>query len=201
MSKRRGLLVVFSGPSGSGKGTVLKEALKKDENLSVSVSVTTRAPRDGERDVVDYIFYSKEQFESLIKEDGFLEWACFCENYYGTPKAEIEKKLAEGKDVILEIEVQGAMKVKEACPEAVLVFNMPPSKEELKNRLVGRNTDAPEVIEKRLATSIWEISQAENYDYIIVNDIVEDAAHRLLSVIEGEKCKKERNVTVLSQYK
>ena len=201
MSKRRGLLVVFSGPSGSGKGTVLKEALKRDENLTVSVSVTTRAPREGERDGVDYIFYSKEQFENLIKEDGFLEWACFCENYYGTPKAEIEKKLAEGKDVILEIEVQGAMKVKEACPEAVLVFNMPPSKEELKNRLVGRNTDAPEVIEKRLATSIWEISQAENYDYIIVNDIVEDAAHRLLSVIEGEKCKKERNVTVLSQYK
>lgn len=201
MSNRRGLLVVFSGPSGSGKGTVLKEALKRDENLSVSVSVTTRAPREGERDGVDYIFYSKEQFENLIKEDGFLEWACFCENYYGTPKAEIEKKLTEGKDVILEIEVQGAMKVKEACPEAVLVFNMPPSKEELKNRLVGRNTDAPEVIEKRLATSIWEISQAENYDYIIVNDIVEDAAHRLLSVIEGEKCKKERNVTVLSQYK
>lgn len=201
MSKRRGLLVVFSGPSGSGKGTVLKEALKRDENLTVSVSVTTRVPREGERDGVDYIFYSKEQFENLIKEDGFLEWACFCENYYGTPKAEIEKKLTEGKDVILEIEVQGAMKVKETCPDAVLVFNMPPSKEELKNRLVGRNTDAPEVIEKRLDTSIWEISQAENYDYIIVNDIVEDAAHRLLSVIEGEKCKKERNVTVLSQYK
>ena len=201
MSNRRGLLVVFSGPSGSGKGTVLKEALKRDENLSVSVSVTTRNPRDGERDGVDYIFYSKEQFENLIKEDGLLEWACFCENYYGTPKAEIEKKLAEGKDVILEIEVQGAMKVKEACPESVLVFNMPPSKEELKNRLVGRNTDAPEVIEKRLDTSIWEISQAENYDYIIVNDIVEDAAKRLLSVIEGEKCKKERNLNVLSQYK
>lgn len=201
MSKRRGLLVVFSGPSGSGKGTVLKEALKRDENLSVSVSVTTRNPRDGERDGVDYIFYSKEQFENLIKEDGLLEWACFCENYYGTPKAEIEKKLSEGKDIILEIEVQGAMKVKEACPEAVLVFNMPPSKEELKNRLIGRNTDAPEVIEKRLNTSIWEISQAENYDYIIVNDVVEDAAERLLSVIKGEKCKKERNLGVLSQYK
>ncbi len=201
MSKGRGLLVVFSGPSGSGKGTVLKEALKMSDNLSVSVSVTTRAPREGERDGVDYIFYSKEQFENLIENDGLLEWACFCENYYGTPKAEIEKKLTEGKDVILEIEVQGAMKVKEACSEAVLVFNMPPSKEELKNRLVGRNTDAPEVIEKRLDTSIWEISQAQNYDYIIVNDVVESAAKRLLSVIEGEKCKKERNLNVLSQYK
>ena len=201
MSNRRGLLVVFSGPSGSGKGTVLKEAFKNSDDLRLSVSVTTRSPREGERDGVDYIFYSKEQFENLIQEDGFLEWACFCENYYGTPKAEIEKMLSEGKDVILEIEVQGAMKVKEKCPEAVLVFNMPPSKEELKNRLVGRKTDAPEVIEKRLATSVWEISQAENYDYIIVNDVVEDAAKRLLSVIEGEKCKKERNLCVLSQYK
>ena len=201
MSKGRGLLVVFSGPSGSGKGTVLKEALKMSDNLSVSVSVTTRSPREGERDGVDYTFYSKEQFENLIENDGLLEWACFCENYYGTPKAEIEKKLTNGEDVILEIEVQGAMKVKEACPEAVLVFNMPPSKEELKNRLVGRNTDAPEVIEKRLDTSIWEISQAQNYDYIIVNDVVESAAKRLLSVIEGEKCKKERNLNVLSQYK
>lgn len=201
MSNRRGLLVVFSGPSGSGKGTVLKEAFKNSEDLRLSVSVTTRSPREGERDGVDYIFYSKEQFEKLIEDDGFLEWACFCENYYGTPKAEIEKMLQDGKDVILEIEVQGAMKVKEKCPDAVLVFNMPPSKEELKNRLVGRKTDAPEVIEKRLATSVWEISQAENYDYIIVNDVVEDAAKRLLSVIEGEKCKKERNLCVLSQYK
>lgn len=201
MSNRRGLLVVFSGPSGSGKGTVLKEAFKNSEDLRLSVSVTTRSPREGERDGVDYIFYSKEQFEKTIEDDGFLEWACFCENYYGTPKAEIEKMLQDGKDVILEIEVQGAMKVKEKCPDAVLVFNMPPSKEELKNRLVGRKTDAPEVIEKRLATSVWEISQAENYDYIIVNDVVEDAAKRLLSVIEGEKCKKERNLCVLSQYK
>lgn len=201
MSNRRGLLVVFSGPSGSGKGTVLKEAFKNSDDLRLSVSVTTRSPREGERDGVDYIFYSKEQFEKLIEDDGFLEWACFCENYYGTPKAEIEKMLQDGKDVILEIEVQGAMKVKEKCPDAVLVFNMPPSKEELKNRLVGRKTDAPEVIEKRLATSVWEISQAENYDYIIVNDVVEDAAKRLLSVIEGEKCKKERNLCVLSQYK
>ncbi len=201
MSSKRGLLVVFSGPSGSGKGTVLKEALKRNDNLKVSVSVTTRNPRQGERDGIDYIFYSKEQFENLIEDDGFLEWACFCENYYGTPKAEIEKLLSAGKDVILEIEVQGAMKIKEKCPDAVLVFNMPPSKEELKNRLVGRNTDALDVIEKRLETSIWEISQAENYDYIIVNDVVEDAAGRLLAVIEGEKCKKERNVTLLSEYK
>lgn len=201
MNKRRGLLVVFSGPSGSGKGTVLKAAMEKSENLALSVSVTTRKPREGEIDGVHYIFYSKEQFESLIAEGGFLEWACFCENYYGTPKARIEALRNEGKDVILEIEVQGAMKVKEACPDAVLIFNMPPSREELKNRLVGRNTDAPEVIEKRLNTAEWEVSQAKNYDYVIVNEIVDKTADALLSVIEGEKCKTERNIALLEEYK
>ena len=201
MNKRRGLLVVFSGPSGSGKGTVLKAAMEKSENLALSVSVTTRKPREGEVDGVHYIFYSKEQFESLIAEDGFLEWACFCENYYGTPKARIEALRNEGKDVILEIEVQGAMKVKEACPDAVLIFNMPPSREELKNRLVGRNTDAHEVIEKRLNTAEWEVSQAKNYDYVLVNEIVDKTADALLSVIDGEKCKTERNIALLEEYK
>ncbi len=201
MSNRRGLLVVFSGPSGSGKGTVLKEAMKMSDNLTISVSVTTRMPREGEVDGVDYIFYSKEQFESLIDKDGFLEWACFCENYYGTPKERVEALLSEGKDVILEIEVQGAMKIKEACPEAVLIFNMPPSSEELKSRLVGRNTDAADVIKKRLDTAVWEISQAEKYDYIVVNDKVERAAKSLLGIIEGEKCKPERNKEILAEYK
>jgi len=201
MSKKRGLLVVFSGPSGSGKGTVLKEALKMSEDLTISVSVTTRQPRTGERDGVDYIFYSKEQFESLISEDGFLEWACFCENYYGTPKAQIEALLSEGKNVVLEIEVQGAMKIRENCPDAVLIFNLPPSMEELKNRLVGRNTDAPEVIEKRLKTAVWEISQAEKYDYIIVNDEVSKAAESLLGVIESEKFTSKRNKNLLATYK
>lgn len=201
MNKRRGLLVVFSGPSGSGKGTVLKEAMKMSDNLTVSVSVTTRAPRVGETDGVDYIFYSKEQFESLIQKDGFLEWACFCDNYYGTPKERVEALLSEGKDVILEIEVQGAMKIKETCPDAVLIFNMPPSSEELKNRLTGRNTDAQDVIKKRLDTAVWEISQAEKYDYIIVNDKIERAAKSFLSVIEGEKCRPLRNKAVLEEYK
>ena len=201
MSKRRGLLVVFSGPSGSGKGTVLKAAMEKCENLELSVSVTTRAPREGEVDGVHYIFYSKEQFEDLIAKDGFLEWACFCENYYGTPKARIEALRDEGTDVILEIEVQGAMKVKEACPDAVLIFNLPPSAEELKKRLVGRNTDAEDVIEKRLKTAEWEVSQAKNYDYVIVNDIIEKTADEFLSVIDGEKCKTARNTDLLAEYK
>ena len=202
MRREKGILIVLSGPSGVGKGTVRKELFSEPgTNYEYSISMTTRLPREGEVDGVDYFFKKKEEFEALIEQGKLLEYASYVGNYYGTPIDYVNETLDSGRDVFLEIEVQGAMKVKEACPEAVLVFNMPPSKEELKNRLVGRNTDAPEVIEKRLDTSIWEISQAENYDYIIVNDVVEDAAHRLLSVIEGEKCKKERNVNVLSQYK
>lgn len=201
MSKSRGLLVVFSGPSGSGKGTVLKEALKKNDNLCVSVSATTRAPRDGETDGVDYMFYTKEQFLELVSENGFLEWACFCENYYGTPRAEIESLLDSGKNVVLEIEVQGAMKIKEKCPDAVLIFNLPPSMEELKNRLVGRKTDAQDVIDKRLNTAVWEISQADKYDYILVNDEIEAASERFLAIIEGEKCNVARNKKMLASYK
>ncbi len=200
MSNPRGVLVVFSGPSGSGKGTVLKEALKRDENLKLSVSVTTRAPRKGEVNGVDYIFYSQDEFRQLIEKDGFLEWACFCENYYGTPRAEIEALLDKGNNVVLEIEVQGAMKIREKCPEAVLIFNLPPSMEELKNRLVGRNTDAKEVIEKRLATAVWEIEQAKEYDYVLVNDTVEKAAETFLAIIKGEKCNVKRNEKLLASY-
>lgn len=201
MSKSRGLLVVFSGPSGSGKGTVLKEALKKSDDLCVSVSATTRAPRDGEVDGVDYMFYSKEKFLELVSENGFLEWACFCENYYGTPRAEIEHLLDLGKNVVLEIEVQGAMKIREKCPDAVLIFNLPPSMQELKNRLVGRKTDAEDVINKRLETAVWEISQADKYDYVLVNDVIEAAADTFLAILKGEKCNIARNKKMLASYK
>ena len=201
MNKTQGVLVVFSGPSGSGKGTVLKEALKKSDDLKVSVSVTTRKPRAGEVDGVDYIFYSQEQFKDLVSQDGFLEWACFCENYYGTPKAQVEALLNAGKNVVLEIEVQGAMEIRKKCPEAVLVFNLPPSMEELKNRLEGRKTEAAEVIKKRLDTAVWEISQAEQYDYILVNDKIDKAADTLLAIIEGAKCEAKRNKGLLTQYK
>ena len=201
MSKSRGLLVVFSGPSGSGKGTVLKEALKKSDDLTVSISATTRAPRDGEVDGVDYMFYSKEKFLELVSENGFLEWACFCENYYGTPRAEIEHLLDLGKNVVLEIEVQGAMKIREKCPDAVLIFNLPPSMQELKNRLVGRKTDAEDVINKRLETAVWEISQADKYDYVLVNDVIEAAADTFLAILKGEKCNITRNKKMLASYK
>lgn len=201
MSKSRGLLVVFSGPSGSGKGTVLKEALKKSDDLAVSISATTRAPRVGETDGVDYMFYTKEQFLDLVSQNGFLEWACFCENYYGTPRAKIEELLDAGKNVVLEIEVQGAMKIKQKCPDAVLIFNLPPSLEVLKERLVGRNTDAEDVIKKRLETATWEISQAEKYDYVLVNDQIDVAVDTFLSIIKGEKCNIKRNKKFLLTFK
>lgn len=200
MKNNRGLLVVLSGPSGSGKGTVLKQAMRSDPNIEVSVSVTTRAPREGEIDGVNYYFLTPEAFQNLLAEDGLLEWAEFCGNFYGTPREKIERRLNEGKDVVLEIEVQGAMKVRAAFPDAVLIFNLPPSLEELKNRLTGRQTEPPEVVEKRMNTAVWELSQAENYDYVIVNDNVEDAANAFLSILSSEKCKTARNKALLAHF-
>lgn len=199
MSKR-GLLVVLSGPSGSGKGTVLKQAMLQNPNLELSVSATTRAPREGEIDGINYYFYSAEEFAKLRTEGGLLEWAEFCGNCYGTPRNQIEQRLNEGKNVVLEIEVQGAMKVRAAIPDAVLIFNLPPSMEELQKRLVGRKTEPPEVVEKRLQTAVWEISQAERYDYVIVNDDVESAANAFLSILEGEQCKTTRNKALLAHF-
>lgn len=200
MRKSQGLLVVFSGPSGSGKGTLLKHVLSLNPNLELSVSVTTRSPRDGEIDGVNYIFASNEQFKEQIDKNGFIEWAQFCENYYGTPRDRVESRLKEGKDVVLEIEVQGAMKVRECFPDAVLIFNLPPSMEELKNRLVGRKTEAADVIDKRLKTAEWEISKADEYDYVIVNDDIDEAAKKFLAILKSEKCKSERNKSLLKDF-
>lgn len=200
MKPKRGLLVVLSGPSGSGKGTVLQQAMLQNDNIEVSVSVTTRAPREGELDGVNYYFSTPEAFQKRLEEDGFLEWAEFCGNFYGTPRDKIEQRLSQGKDVVLEIEVQGAMKVRAAFPEAVLIFNLPPSLEELKNRLTGRQTEPPEIVEKRMNTAVWELSQAGNYDYVIVNDNVENAASAFLSILESEKCKTKRNKALLAQF-
>ena len=165
----RGLLIVVSAPSGCGKGTLLAEILK-DNDYYYSVSATTRSPREGEVDGVNYHFATREEFEDLIKSDGMLEYAQYCGNYYGTPKKEVEKKLSEGKNVILEIEVQGAMQVKEIAPEGVFVFILPPSVSELKKRLLKRGTEEISVIEKRVSEAVGEIKYAEKYDYVIVND-------------------------------
>lgn len=182
----KGLLVVLSGPSGVGKGTIVKELLKKYPDTSLSVSCTTRAPRDGEKDGVNYFFVSKEYFENTIKEGGFLEFSNHFENYYGTPKAFVEKRLEKG-DVVLEIEVDGALSVKSVYPAALLIMVTPPSKEELIRRLRGRGTEDEEVIARRIARAEYELSFADRYDYTVVNDRLNDAVEEIARIIENTR--------------
>ncbi len=188
----KGTLFIVSGPSGCGKGTVLAEIIKQD-NIYYSVSATTRSPRPGEVNGVNYHFLSKDEFEKLIENDGVLEYANYCGNYYGTPKKPVEDMLAEGKNVILEIEVQGALKVMDKCPEAVSVFILPPSLKELRRRLHKRGTETEEVIEKRIGEAAGEIRKAVNYDYVMINGELETAVSDLLSIINSQKLKKENS--------
>ena len=188
MRNRKGLLIVLSGPSGSGKGTVLKELLAKNNNLFLSVSATTRSPREGEVHGKHYYFLSKDEFEARIAGDGMLEYASYCGNYYGTPKDAVYEMLNAGKDVILEIEVQGAMQIKERCPDAVFVFVMPPSMNELKHRLTDRRTEDAETVVKRMQAAVDEIRASYQYDYIVVNDTVSEAANTLDEIIRVQKC-------------
>ncbi len=185
----KGQLIVFSGPSGVGKGTVLKEFLKNRENVALSVSATTRQPRPGEENGVHYYFLTKEEFLKKVEEGNMLEYAQYNQNYYGTPKDKVEEALEQGRDIILEIEVQGALLVKEKCPDALLVFVMPPSWQELRSRLVGRNTEDAATIENRLTIARQELQQAVHYDYILVNDSVAEAAQRLEHIIEAGRCR------------
>lgn len=184
----KGMLIVVSGPSGCGKGTVLAEILKSDK-IFYSVSATTRSPRPGETDGVNYYFLTKEKFEKLIEEDGMLEYASYCGNYYGTPKKPVEDMLEKGKHVILEIEVQGAMKVMEKCPEAVFVFILPPSLKELERRLNKRGTEAEDIIKKRLSEAAGEIKQAHKYNYAVINGELEKAVDDLKAIIRAEELK------------
>ena len=191
MTDRRGNLIVFSGPSGCGKGTILKKMLEThpELNAQVSVSATTRQPRPGEVDGVNYFFLTKEDFESRIQQGGFYEYAQFCDNYYGTPKAEVIKKLDAGIDVILEIEVQGAMKIKEQVPGCVMIFVLPPSFEELKNRLINRATEQADVIEQRVRTAVSEVEYIKHYTYVIINDDLDDAVRQFAGILETEHLK------------
>ena len=183
----KGVLYVLSAPSGCGKGTVLAELFKRNSDIYYSISATTRAPREGEADGVNYFFVTTEKFEELIRSGGMLEYAEFCGNYYGTPKKKIEEKLCMGKDVILEIETAGAMKVKAACPEAVLIFMLPPSVETLKHRLIKRGTDSQSVIQKRVEQAEREIGMAKEYDYVFVNDDLDAAVDDLELIMKSAK--------------
>lgn len=191
----RGLLVVISGPSGVGKGTVRRALFERENhNLEYSVSMTTRKPRVGEVDGKDYFFVSKEDFEQGIKDGRLLEYAEFVNNYYGTPMDYVEERLSVGKEVVLEIEVQGAMQVREKMPDAVFIFIAPPSRKALRDRITKRATEPEEIINQRMEKAEREFHMAHKYDYIVVNDTVENAADRIMAIIRAEHAKTERTI-------
>jgi guanylate kinase len=193
---RRGLLVVLSGPSGVGKGTVVAAAIaargEASARLRGSVSVTTRPRRPGEVEGEHYFFRSAEQFDAMVREDSLLEWATYLDHHYGTPRDWVDAELNAGHDVVLEIEVQGAQQVREHCPEAVLVYMLPPSREELRRRLAGRGSDDEETQRRRLEVAESELALVGEYDYAIVNDDVAAAAQRFLAILEAEHWRTSR---------
>lgn len=190
----KGVIIVVSGFAGTGKGTVMKELIKKYDRYALSVSATTRSPRPGEEHGREYFFVSNEEFEKLIAENGFLEHAGYVDHYYGTPRKFVEDKLSQGIDVILEIEIQGALQIKEQYPDAVLLFIMPPSAEVLKNRLVGRGTETMEVIEQRLQRAREEAVGIEKYDYIVVNDDLMECVDKVHEIIDAAHHSPMRNL-------
>ena len=194
----KGRLIVFSAPSGCGKGTMLEEILK-DKSFAISVSATTRAPREGEKDGVNYHFLTREDFEQRIADGKFIEHAEYCQNLYGTLSSEVDGRLEQGLNVILEIEPQGAMKIREKRPDAVFIFVVPPSINELRRRLKKRGTETDEVIEERVSKAAWEISQAKKYDYVIVNDALDDAVSDFFAVIRGEQLKVDYSGDIINE--
>lgn len=190
---QRGLLVVLSGPSGAGKGTVCKSLLPATEGLSYSISCTTRAPREGEAHGVNYFFLTAEQFEEMISKDELLEWAKVYSNYYGTPLKYVEEKLAAGENVLLEIDIQGALQVKKKYPNGVFIFLIPPSLEELKKRILGRGSETEESFKLRFGSAAEEMGYITEYDYVVVNDEVRNAVEKIRSIIVAELCSVKRN--------
>lgn len=190
----QGLLIVLSGPSGAGKGTICKQLLAKHTNLMYSVSVTTRPPRPGEVDGQDYYFADEQQFQTMIEKEELLEYAEFCGNHYGTPRKVVEQAINEGKNVILEIEIQGALQIKKRFPQGVFVFILPPSLDELAARIKKRGTETSDSIQRRLAQAEHELEYVSEYDYVVVNDRVEVAVEKLEAIIIAEKCKEKRRL-------
>lgn len=199
---RKGILIVVSGFSGAGKGTLMKELLSRySDTYALSVSATTRKPREGEVDGREYFFITKDEFEKMIAKEELIEYARYVENYYGTPKEYVNSQLDAGKDVILEIEIQGALKVKEKFPDTLLLFVTPPSATELKGRLVGRGTETMEVIDSRMCRACEEAEVMDQYDYLVVNDDLNECVEEMHSIIQGEHRRSFRNVEFMKMIR
>ena len=186
---KKGNLIVISGPSGAGKGTICKALLEREDNLYISVSATTRSPRKGEVDGVNYYFLTQEEFKKKVDNNEFLEWAEVHGNYYGTPKFNVEEMINEGKNIILEIDVQGALNVKKNCEDGVFIFILPPSMEELKRRIIARGSETPESLIKRFKTAYEEINYISKYNYAVVNDDLEEAVKKVQNILYAEECR------------
>lgn len=199
--KRKGIIIVVSGFSGAGKGTIMKALIAKYDQYALSISATTRNPRPGEENGREYFFVSNEEFEKLIKENGLIEHAGYVNHYYGTPRKFVEDKLNAGIDVILEIEIQGALQIKKQYPDAVLLFVMPPSAKELEKRLRGRGTETDEVIRQRLNRAVEESVGIENYDYIVINDKLEDAVEEVHGIISSAHNTPDRNKEFIAEMR
>ena len=202
MASQKGLLLVVSGPAGVGKGTIDSKLLERHANMVLSVSCTTRAPRPGEIDGVHYSFITEEDFRAMIDRDEFLEYMhVFGMNYYGTPAEPVFRHMSEGRDVLLEIDVRGAMRIKDKYPEALLVFIAPPSMAELKRRLIGRGTETEESIRRRTETAAKELEYLERYDYVVVNDTVDEAVAHMEQILAAERDRTPRNTAFIEELK
>ena len=197
----KGVLVVVSGFSGAGKGTLMKSLISRYDNYALSISCTTRAPRNGEENGREYFFISKEAFEKKIEEDGFVEYARYVDNYYGTPRDFVEEQMEQGRDILLEIEIQGALKIRERFPDAILVFVTPPSAEELRNRLTGRGTESAEIIEKRLQRAVQESEGVEAYDYILINDDIDTCTEKLHNLIRAARDRSAAHLDIIENIR
>lgn len=196
---KKGLLIVISGPSGAGKDSVINQMMQKREDLKLSISYTTRKPREGEINGKDYYFVSENEFMNIVEKGQMLEYAIYCGNYYGTPSFETDKELEKGNNIILEIEVQGAEQIIKKCPESVSVFMVPPSVGELRKRLLNRGLDAPETVEKRVAEAKNEINLASHYNYIVINDNINECAENILKIIDAEYMKTSRMGYIINE--